>query len=99
MRKKPKTLPKDLDDTYTSILLNVKEEFHEETISALTWLVFSEKPLCLKELAEAMAIDVSSDPAFDPDERLLDPKGALTVLSNLVSILPNRQITRKSFVP
>lgn len=79
------TLPVTLDDTYEQILLGIIDDHGQKALSALTWLTISERPLALAELADACVIDNSKDPAFDPEERLLDPKSILTILSSLVS--------------
>ena len=86
MRQTLQSLPKTLDDTYDRILLNIKKEHSQEALSALTWLLFSNEPLRIEEIAEAIVIDVSATPSFDPNERLFDPESVLTVLSSLVSV-------------
>lgn len=87
-RQTLKVLPKTLDDTYDRILLNTDEEYFSEAFRALTWLLFSARPLWLDELAEVMTIEPSSSPAFDPDERLFNPESALTLLSSLIVVVP-----------
>ena len=82
------TLPQTLDETYDQILLNINQAYRKETLSALMWLLFSERPLSLKELAEAMVIDTSAEPAFDPNDRFFTPESALAILSSLVSVTP-----------
>ena len=86
VRQTLQSLPKTLDETYDRILLNIKEENYHEALSALTWLLFSNEPLQIEEIAEAMVIDVSADPPFDPHERLFNPESVLTLLSSLVSV-------------
>ena len=86
VRQTLKTLPATLDDTYERILLNTSEEYYQEALAALTWLLFSERPLWLDEVAEIMVINLSANPAFDPNERLFDPESALTVLSSLITV-------------
>jgi ankyrin repeat protein len=83
-----KDLPKTLDDTYTRILRSIDDEYQQEAITALRWLVSSERPLRIDELAEATAVDPHSDPAFDPKERLRDPYCVLQILTSLVTISP-----------
>jgi ankyrin repeat protein len=81
-----KTLPKTLDDTYDRILLEIAEEHRRDVVSALTWLIFSARPLLLEELADAIVIDNSASPPFDPEERLFDAKSVLNILSTLVTV-------------
>ncbi|KAG8526681.1 uncharacterized protein KY384_008110 [Bacidia gigantensis] len=79
------TLPRTLDDTYDRILLNIDQTYRKEAILALMWLLYSERPLSLRQLAEAMVIDNSAEPAFSPDDRFFSPESALNILSSLVS--------------
>jgi ankyrin repeat protein len=88
VRKTLKSLPPTLDATYERILLNIEPEYQKEALSALMWLVASERPLLLGELAEAAIIDINGDPPFQAEERLFDPKSILVVLSTLVSVTP-----------
>lgn len=85
IRRVLEALPATLDETYDQILLGILEEHRQKALSALTWLTVSERPLTLAELAEACVIDNNKDPAFDPEERLLDPSSILNILSSLVS--------------
>ena len=55
------------------------------------WLMASERPVYLNELAEAAVIDISVDQPFDPEDRLFDPQSILAVLSALVSVVPDDQ--------
>ena len=84
LRKTLNELPATLDDTYDRILLAIDEQYHEEAATALIWLISSERLLYAEELAEAIAFNVGSDPAFNPNERLFDPYRILHVLSSLV---------------
>lgn len=89
IRKALQNLPKTLDDTYTRLFLEIDEAYRQEAKSALLWLAFSERPLRLTELAEAIVINPRSDPPFDPEERFPDPQNVLQILSSLVSISAN----------
>ena len=40
----------------------------------------------LKEMVEVLAVDLTADPHFDPEKRLLDPRDVLTICSSLVSL-------------
>ena len=85
MKQTLNTLPRTLDETYDRMLLNIDRTYHKEALSALMWLLFSERPLSLSELAEAMVINDSAEPAFNPSDRLFSPESALTILSSLVT--------------
>lgn len=52
----------------------------------MQWLAFSNRPLTIKELAEAAIIDPAQDPAFDIDNRFEDPLDIMRILSSLVMI-------------
>jgi ankyrin repeat protein len=88
IRKALKALPKGLDDTYTQILINIDQDYREEAVKALLWLAFSERPLEIRELAEAMVLNPQSRLSFDPNERFHDPRMILQILPSLVAISP-----------
>ena len=94
LRKSLATLPQTLDQTYDRILTAIKEKDRVYTIRILQWLTFSSRPLTIEEVAEVVAIDVAREPAFDPDEVLLDPLEALEICSSLVTITKTWGSTR-----
>lgn len=77
-RKSPDDLPETLDDTYERVLQNIWRVDEEKGRAILTWLLFSERPLTLHELAEAAV--------FRPGDTKLDPRDRLTHLSGVLSI-------------
>lgn len=77
------TLPKDLDETYDRILQRIPDEHVNYANSALTWLCFSERPLTLVELAEA--VTVKPDRPLDETERLLGPELILSICGCIAS--------------
>lgn len=91
MRKALRSLPRTLDETYERILLGIRPEYQQEAISALTWLVFSKRPLTVAELAEGSVIDITSTikKPFEADERLFNPNSIVDILSGLVSATTN----------
>jgi ankyrin repeat protein len=84
-----KNLPRTLDDTYTRVFLDIDEAYRQEAKNALLWLAFSARPLRITELAEAIVLRPTSDPAFDPEERFPDPQSVLQILSSLVTVSAN----------
>jgi ankyrin repeat protein len=86
IREALKNLPKTLDDTYSRVLMSIEEVYRDDAKNALMWLAFSERPLQLKELAEAMVINPSSDLAFNLEDRYPNPKNVLEILSSLVTV-------------
>lgn len=85
VRQKIRSLPRDLQETYSRILLNINEDYCEDACVALRWLTFSERPLELNELVEALMILPGRDPPFNPEDRLPDPYLILQYLPGLIS--------------
>ena len=56
------------------------------TLKTLRLLAFSGRPVLIEEVAEAIAVDFTSDVRFDPDLRLNNIDDILTVCSSLVTI-------------
>lgn len=83
------SLPRTLDETYERILTGIRPESQQEAIAALTWLVYSKRPMSVSELAEASVIDIASTTIqpFEIDERLFNPKSILEILSGLISLI------------
>jgi ankyrin repeat domain-containing protein 50 len=86
IRKALHGLPKTLDDTYSRLFLEIDDAYREDAMKALLWLAFSDRPLLLAELAEAIVVRPLSHPPFDPEERFPDPESVLQILSSLVSV-------------
>jgi ankyrin repeat protein len=86
LRKALATLPPTLDQTYDRILCAISEADSKYAMRILRWLVCSIRPLCVEEVAEAVAIDTSRSPAFDPDEILEDPLDVLSICGGLVTL-------------
>jgi hypothetical protein len=86
-------LPKDLDETYDRILQNIMDEDADEAFAALQWLAYSERPLYLDELAEAIVIQPNK---YSPEsrDRLLDPYEVLHICSSLI-VLDNEDIQER----
>lgn len=85
LRKSLANLPKNLDDTYARILCSIEEEHKEHALHILQWLVSSTRPLTIEEVAEVIAIDVTTEPMFDAERRFLDKRDILQVCSSLVT--------------
>ena len=87
-----KEIPKTLDATYERILRGIDEEKREDAHRIFQWLMVSSRPLLVKELAEAFAIDFDTEtfgiPKFDPSLRDTNAETAvLSACSTLVSIV------------
>jgi ankyrin repeat protein len=81
-------LPKTLDATYARILESIPKDHIRHAITILMLMVWSQRPLRLEEMADAIAIDLDADPAFDPRDRLSDPRDVLRLCRGLVILTP-----------
>ena len=90
LREALASLPKTLDDTYARILCNIPEKRSQCVIKLLQWLVYSARPLQIKEIAEVVAeviaVDAEGHPRFNPDRRFLEPEDIERICSSLVTI-------------
>ena len=71
-------LPPDLDQTYDNILLSVQPEDRGMLRKALQLLIFSARPMVLREVAEAIMIEPSTT-EIDEDDRLQRPEDLLDI--------------------
>ena len=78
-------LPKSLDETYNRILNSIPKEYQREAHCVLHLLVISYRPLMLKGVVEAVAVDCQNE-IFDPEDRLRDPCDILEIFSSSVSL-------------
>jgi ankyrin repeat protein len=80
------TLPATLDETYTRMLLDIEDMYHNHAITLLQWLAYARSPPTLAELVEVAITDpIRNDSWIDVDNRggLED---TLNILSGLVTI-------------
>ncbi|KIJ36492.1 hypothetical protein M422DRAFT_261042 [Sphaerobolus stellatus SS14] len=80
------TLPDSLDETYHRVLAAIPQEDIELTAKLLMWTAFSQRPLTVDEVAEAIIIEIDSH-QIDEDERFADPMDILSLCGSLVTIL------------
>jgi hypothetical protein len=66
IRRALNELPRTLDETYERILLEIDEENWEYAIRLLRCLAFSRRPLLVKELAEAIAVELDAGSTVFP---------------------------------
>lgn len=76
-----------LDETYNRMLQAIAPQHREEAINAIWWLMCSEQPLSVRELAEAVIIDLDHDANIDTSERLFDSTYITAILSGLVVVV------------
>ncbi|KAF7983537.1 hypothetical protein HWV62_21100 [Athelia sp. TMB] len=79
------SLPKGLDDTYAQIF--ERNERPEDLQMLLQWLVFSEHPLTVAQLAEVMAVNFKTAgvPFYDPQLRCNKPGVIWGICNGLVT--------------
>jgi hypothetical protein len=81
-------LPKDLNDTYARMLLQIETEgLLPQAFNALRWLVCSKQPMWIEDLVEACVIGLDSMPVLDISERQT-PYNIYEMLHGLVLIEP-----------
>lgn len=86
LRQALNSLPRNLDETYQRILNGIDEDNLKDALKLFRWLVFSDRPLRVKELAEAVAISFREQPSFSPEDRLRHPTDLLRICPSLVSL-------------
>ena len=72
MEKALSTLPQGLDGTYQRIIQSIPEVNRRKAITILQLLAFSDRPLTIDELVDAVAVDLSETPKFEPALRVTD---------------------------
>jgi hypothetical protein len=87
VEKQLKSLPKNLDETYDRILMNIKRIYHKDTKTFLEWCAFSARPLTLEEMATVVATEFNSEegPIYNPKHQYKNKDTVLTACSSLVS--------------
>ncbi|KAK3690297.1 hypothetical protein B0T22DRAFT_441706 [Podospora appendiculata] len=93
IKKTLATLPKTLDETYERLLAGIYENHAEEAQAILIWIVFSECPLTLQEVAETAVLRPGVI-QVDPDDRLYDPSEVLRIFGSLLCIRDSQRLTR-----
>ncbi|KAK2021338.1 purine and uridine phosphorylase, partial [Colletotrichum zoysiae] len=78
------TLPSDLNATYARILQNIPRSRWKKTVRLLHFLVYSKRPLTLKECVDVIAVRVDGARSFDSGDRLPNPKDITRFCPGLV---------------
>jgi ankyrin repeat protein len=78
-------LPATLDDTYTRVLLDIEDMYHDHALTLLRWLAYARSPPTLSELVEAVVTDPTHESSIDPNNRG-DLEDTLNILSGLVTL-------------
>jgi ankyrin repeat protein len=82
------SLPETLDETYSRILDSISGENKQSAVRILQLLTYSEQPLSVAEVVDAIAVDITEKPHFDPKYRMPDPDEILVYCSSLVVMVP-----------
>lgn len=90
-----KSLPRTLDETYEHILLSISEDDFDFASNALLWIAFSEKPMTVEAVAEAVSVK-PGESSLDPDRRLIDPNDILEICGSLIVVI--NEDTRNDYV-
>ncbi|CAH0046151.1 unnamed protein product, partial [Clonostachys solani] len=80
-----KRLPRTLEGVYERILRDIREHHHTRVVRILQFLVYSQRPLRIDELVDAIAVDLSREPEFEPERRMPDPQGILEMCPSLLA--------------
>ncbi|KAF9780711.1 hypothetical protein IL306_014842, partial [Fusarium sp. DS 682] len=83
-----KSLPRDLNETYSRMLKNIPPEYRRGSIRLLQFLVHTKRPLKVLEAIEVIATQVDQEPrGFDVDGRLCKKRDVLRYCPSLVIIV------------
>ncbi|KAJ5659195.1 hypothetical protein N7507_005646 [Penicillium longicatenatum] len=82
-----RSLPRDLDETYERILCEVEEADFEDVRRILTILSLSIRPLTVRELIEAHAVELGESPHLDREGRSFEPDDILDICLGLVEFV------------
>lgn len=85
MKQALDALPATLNNTYTQVLLDIEEMYHEHALTLLRWLAYAYSPPTLGELVDAAITDPIQESTIDADNRggLED---TFNILSELVTV-------------
>ncbi|KAK7545178.1 uncharacterized protein J3D65DRAFT_664368 [Phyllosticta citribraziliensis] len=87
LREALKSLPATLDDTYARILKTIPAEIKRPAIRILQFLTFSNRPLRIEEVVDAIAVEVNQKPRFDTENRMPVPEEVAGYCSSLVAVV------------
>ena len=80
-----RALPKTLEEAYERILLRSSRP--KDLKIFLQWMAFSAEPLSVSQMADTLAMDVSSSdrPSYNRELRYMDARKVLSICSGLVT--------------
>ncbi|KAL5002549.1 hypothetical protein BDV10DRAFT_191363 [Aspergillus recurvatus] len=80
------SLPRDLDETYERILCSIDEMYTEDVRRILTVLCVAKRPLTVKELVDAHAVDLTEPPHLDREGRSYDQDDLIDICLGLIEV-------------
>lgn len=87
-------LPKTLDETYKRIIdAIIDEDEQTSAVRVLQWLCYSQRPLTLSEIVDALAVTPGLDGCFRPADRLVDPSDLTAICTSLITISDSKKGT------
>ncbi|KAL0935964.1 ankyrin repeat protein [Colletotrichum truncatum] len=82
-----KSLPKDLDATYSRIIQNIPQHRKNKAIRLLQFLVCADRALTLQEAVDLIAVRIESGGGFNPEDRLPDPEDITRFCPSLITLV------------
>jgi ankyrin repeat protein len=89
LRQALESLPTTLDETYAQTLERIPPEYSSQAATIFNLLIRSDWQFNINELVDAIATNLDEDPAFDPRNRMPEPRDILRLCSSLVTISPD----------
>jgi ankyrin repeat protein len=78
------SLPETLNETYARMIRAIPANRKETAFRILQFLTFSERPLRIEEVVDAIAVNVDGSPYFSPKNRMPEPQEITRYCSSLV---------------
>lgn len=79
------SLPPTLEQSYERILCNILEDDKILAIRVFQWLLYSQRPMKVREVADAIATE-TGDKCMDPDSKLNEPEDIIHICGSLVDL-------------
>jgi hypothetical protein len=87
VREALENLPKDMNETYSRIMVRVFGRFKSDTIRILRMLLYSARPLRVDELTDAIAVQPEKSPSFEAGNRIRRPAEIARYCSSLIKLV------------
>jgi uncharacterized membrane protein len=81
-------LPKDLNETYTRILVRIDGVAYRQAFNVLQWLVSAPRPMLIEELVEVCAINLENTSILLEEQYRLINHNMFELLHDLITIQP-----------